>query len=72
MKQIIKYLRQFKQWILFVVISRYITIIKINRDHSNGNGFFIVNVPEAKQYGIGFTLYIKGTLYGFSVHNNGL
>jgi hypothetical protein len=57
---------------LYGVIRRYVTIIKVKRNHSKKTGFFIVNVPEAKQYGLGFTMYIKGTVYGFSVHNNGL
>jgi hypothetical protein len=52
------------------VISRYVTIIKVKRNHSTESGFFIVNVPEVKQYGFGFTIYIKGMVYGFSVHNN--
>ena len=61
-----------KQLTLYDVISRYITIIKIKRNCDQRIGLFIVNVPEVKQYGIGFTLYIKGSVYGFSVHNNGL
>jgi len=61
-----------KKLILYDVISRYLTIIKVERDHGTSNGFFIVNVPEVKQYGFGFTVYIKGTVYGFSVHNNTL
>lgn len=54
------------------VISRYFTLIKAKRDHSTRSGFFIVNVSESKQYGFGFTLFVKGVVYGFSVHNNGL
>jgi hypothetical protein len=65
-------MNRIKQWFLYGVISRYITIINVKRDHSTESGFFIVNVQEAKQYGIGFTIYIKGTVYGFSIHNNGL
>ena len=53
-------------------ISRYFTLIKVKRDHSTRSGFFIVNVSESQQYGFGFTRYIKGVVYGFSVHNNGL
>jgi hypothetical protein len=51
-------------------ISRCITIINIKRNHSKKTGFFIVNVPEVKQYGLGFRFYIKGNVYGFSLHNN--
>lgn len=51
-----------------IVMARF-TTYKICRDHSNRTGFFIVNVPEAKQYGLGFQVNIKGTLYGFSVHS---
>jgi hypothetical protein len=51
---------------------RYLTIIKVKRNHSTKNGFFIVNIPEAKQYGFGFAIYFKDTLYGFSIHNKGI
>ena len=61
-----------QQFVIKDVISRYITIIKVKRNHSKTLGLFIVNVPEVKQYGFGFTIYIKGVVYGFSVHNNGL
>lgn len=53
-------------------MSKYLTIIKVKRDHSTKTGFFRVSVPEAKQYGFGFMIYIKGILYGFSVHNKGI
>ena len=32
-----------------------------------GNGFFIVNVPEAKELGIGFQWRIRGFDYGASI-----
>jgi hypothetical protein len=50
------------------VVARYFTTYKIKRDHSNSTELFFVNVPEAKQYGFGFQLNYKGTMYGFSVH----
>ena len=51
------------------VIARFFTYYKIKRDHSNKTQIFFVNVKEAKQYGIGFQINIRGTLYGFSVHS---
>jgi hypothetical protein len=51
-------------------IKRYITPYKIKRDHDNKTTFFFVNAPEVKQYGVGFQLNIKGTLYGLSIHSN--
>ncbi len=51
------------------MINRFFTLINVKRNHSTESGFFIVNVPEVKQYGFGFTLYIKGSVYGFSIHN---
>ena len=47
-----------------------VTTFKIKRDQDNENGFFIVNVPEANQKGLGFSLYINKILYGISICNN--
>ena len=45
-----------------------ITPYKIKRNHSDKTCFFIVNVKEVRQYGIGFQINIKGILYGVSFH----
>jgi hypothetical protein len=50
-------------------MARFFTTYKIKRNHSNKTQFFIVNVKEANQYGFGFQINIKGTLYGFSIHS---
>lgn len=47
------------------------TKYKINRDHNNKTGFFVVKVPEAKQLGIGFQFNYLGTLYGISLVHEG-
>ena len=68
----IMFMRETNKLNLGNVIRRYFTFIKVKRNHSIKSAFFFVNVPEVKQYGFGFTVYLKGTVYGFSVHNNGL
>ncbi len=42
---------------------------KVKRNHSNNTGFFIVNIPEIEQYGLGFQINIRGTVYGLSITN---
>lgn len=44
-----------------------LTIYKIKRDHDNKTGFFIVNVPEANQLGVGFQARIGEYVYGISL-----
>lgn len=46
--------------------SFQLTPYRIKRNHSNETGFFIVNVPEVNQYGIGFQLRRGAYVYGFS------
>lgn len=58
-----------KQCTIHNVIARFFTAYKIKRVYSNKTQFFFVNVKEAKQYGIGFQINIKGALYGFSIHS---
>jgi len=58
-----------RQSAIQLVIARFFTTYKIKRDPSNKTQFFFVNVKEAKQYGMGFQINIKGVIYGFSVHS---
>ena len=44
------------------------TLYKIQRNHDNKSGLFIVSVPEVAQYGIGLQVNLCCTLYGVSVH----
>ena len=68
MKYLLSKIAQTKVCIIAFVMARF-TTYKIKRNHSNSTELFFVNVPEAKQYGLGFQLNYKGTLYGFSVHS---
>ena len=68
MKYLLNKLEQFKQCISSIVMAHF-TTYKIVRDHSNKTGVFVVNVPEARQYGFGVQFNIKGTLYGLSIHS---
>lgn len=45
------------------------TKYKIVRDHDNKTCFFKVSVDEINQWGLGFQISIRGTLYGFSITN---
>lgn len=51
--------------VMFYVTKHF----KINRNYDNKTNFFFVNVKEANQYGFGFQINYKGTLYGFSIHS---
>ena len=44
-----------------------ITTYKIKRNHGNKTKFFIVNVKEVRQYGVGFQINLKGIVYGISL-----
>lgn len=50
-------------------MARFLTTYKIKRNHSDKTGFFIVNVKDVMQYGIGFQIKINGILYGISIHS---
>ena len=42
---------------------------KVRRSYGNKIGFFVVNVPENNQWGLGFQFRCKGIVYGLSVTN---
>lgn len=46
-------------------LNRY----KVRRNYSKKNGFFIVSLPEDDYFGVGFQLFISGTVYGLSITN---
>lgn len=48
--------------------NKYITTYAIERDHARDFGFFIVDVPEVNQKGIGFQIAIGKRVYGISIH----
>lgn len=50
------------------MITKYITTYAIERDHARDFGFFIVDVPEVKQRGIGFQIAIGKKVFGISIH----
>jgi len=50
-------------------LGSILTLYKTQRDYSNDTGFFIVDVREAYQYGIGFQLRLwNNWIIGISVH----
>lgn len=49
-------------------IGRYLTVYRVRRDHSDEVGFFVVDVPEVSQRGLGFQLRFRGVVYGVSLH----
>ncbi len=51
-----------------MTIGGRFTLYQIRRDHGNDTGFFVVNVPEVRQRGIGFQLAARGVVYGISIH----
>jgi hypothetical protein len=51
-----------------MTLAKRLTFYRITRDHADKTEFFWVNVPEASQYGFGFQLNCRGTLYGISLH----
>jgi hypothetical protein len=43
------------------------TPYRIKRDHDNHTTFFVVDVPEAKQHGVGFQMRMGEYVVGMSI-----